>query len=203
MSKGVQKNSKNEFPSAFIAGEACHTHSPKAGQGMNVSIHDAFNLGWKLSSVLLKRTNHLILNTYNMERRAVAKNLIKLDKDFAKLVAKNISVPYSKTSLTKDPNYNVKLGTYYFNMLLEDYDGVFPFAIGAYNAGPNRIKAWLQRYGDPNRGQINFVDWVELIRFEETRNYVQRVLENYNVYRYILEQKPIKMKNFFKDDPLY
>ena len=85
----VDKNSKIEFPRAFIAGDACHTHSPKAGQGMNVSVHDAFNLGWKLSSVLLKRTNHLILNTYNMERRAVAKNLIKLDKDFAKLVIGN------------------------------------------------------------------------------------------------------------------
>ena len=85
----IDKNSKIEFPRAFIAGDACHTHSPKAGQGMNVSIHDAFNLGWKLSSVLLKRTNHSILNTYNMERRAVAKNLIKLDKDFAKLVAGN------------------------------------------------------------------------------------------------------------------
>ena len=85
----IDKNSKIEFPRAFIAGDACHTHSPKAGQGMNVSIHDAFNLGWKLSSVLLKRTNHSILNTYNMERRVVAKNLIKLDKDFAKLVAGN------------------------------------------------------------------------------------------------------------------
>ena len=85
----VDKNSNIEFPRAFIAGDACHTHSPKAGQGMNVSIHDAFNLGWKLSSVLLKRANHSILNTYNKERRAVAKNLIKLDKDFAKLVAGN------------------------------------------------------------------------------------------------------------------
>ena len=85
----VDKNYKNGFPRAFIAGDACHTHSPKAGQGMNVSIHDAFNLGWKLSSVLLKKANHSILNTYDQERRAVAKNLIKLDKGFAKLVAGN------------------------------------------------------------------------------------------------------------------
>ena len=85
----VDKNYKNDFPRAFIAGDACHTHSPKAGQGMNVSIHDAFNLGWKLSSVLLKKANHSILNTYDQERRAVAKNLIKLDKGFAKLVAGN------------------------------------------------------------------------------------------------------------------
>jgi soluble lytic murein transglycosylase len=51
--------------------------------------------------------------------------------------------------------------------------------------------------------QIDFVDWVELIPFKETRNYVQRVMENYNVYRYILEKKPIEMKDFFKDQPLF
>ncbi|MEK9917856.1 MAG: transglycosylase SLT domain-containing protein [Pelagibacteraceae bacterium] len=127
-----------------------------------------------------------------------AQGLMQLMPATAKLVAKNISVPYSKTSLTKDPNYNVKLGTYYFNMLLEDYDGVFPFAIGAYNAGPNRIKAWLQRYGDPNRGQINFVDWVELIRFEETRNYVQRVIENINVYKVVLNEPEVRLDSIFK-----
>ncbi len=127
-----------------------------------------------------------------------AQGLMQLMPATAKLVAKNISVPYSRTSLTKDPNYNVKLGTYYFDMLLEDYDGVFPFAIGAYNAGPNRIKAWLQRYGDPNRGQINFVDWVELIRFEETRNYVQRVIENINVYKVVLNEPEVRLDSIFK-----
>jgi len=99
----IDKNSKNDLPRAFIVGDACHTHSPKAGQGMNVSIHDAFNLGWKLSSVLLKRANHSILNTYNMERRAVAKNLIKLDKDFAKLVTGNEGKNnYSKKNSSRD-----------------------------------------------------------------------------------------------------
>ncbi len=127
-----------------------------------------------------------------------AQGLMQLMPDTARLVAKNISVPYSKTSLTRDPNYNIKLGTYYFNMLLEDYDGVFPFAIGAYNAGPNRIKAWLQRYGDPNRGQINFVDWVELIRFTETRNYVQRVIENINVYKVVLNEPEVRLDSIFK-----
>ena len=56
---------------------------------------------------------------------------------------------------------------------------------------------------DPQKKQINYIDWIELIKFKETRNYVQRVLENYNVYRYVLEQKPIKMKDFFKSDPLF
>ena len=55
---------------------------------------------------------------------------------------------------------------------------------------------------NPQKKQINYVDWIELIKFKETRNYVQRVLENYNVYRYILEQRPVKMHNFFKDKQL-
>jgi soluble lytic murein transglycosylase len=109
-----------------------------------------------------------------------------------------LNTTYSKSLLTNDPDYNIKLGTYYFNGLLEDYDGVFPYAIGAYNAGPNRIKSWIKRYGDPNRGEINFVDWIELIRFRETRNYVQRVMENINVYKIVLNNSPNNLDSFFR-----
>ena len=56
---------------------------------------------------------------------------------------------------------------------------------------------------DSQKKQIDYVDWIELIKSRETRNYVQRVLENYNVYRYVLEQKPIPMKDFFKNNPLF
>jgi len=62
---------------------------------------------------------------------------------------------------------------------------------------------WKKINKDPQKKQINYVDWVELIKFRETRNYVQRVMENYNVYRYILEQRPVAMKNFFIDQPLF
>ena len=126
-----------------------------------------------------------------------AQGLMQIMPGTAKLVARNLKTTYSKSLLKSDPNYNIKLGTYYFNSLLEDYDGVFPFAIGAYNAGPNRIKSWVKRYGDPNRGDINFIDWIELIRFKETRNYVQRVIENINVYKYTLNKDPIKIDGFF------
>jgi len=128
-----------------------------------------------------------------------AKGLMQIMPGTAKLVAKNLKTTYSKNLLTTDPTYNIKLGTYYFNSLLDDYDGVYPFAIGAYNAGPNRIKRWIKRYGDPNRGEIDFVNWIELIRFKETRNYVQRVIENINVYKYILNNGPIKIDNFFRE----
>jgi phenol 2-monooxygenase len=71
----------------FIAGDACHTHSPKAGQGMNVSMQDAFNLGWKLAAVLRKRCGQSLLHTYSAERRAVAKELIDFDREWAALIA--------------------------------------------------------------------------------------------------------------------
>ena len=127
-----------------------------------------------------------------------AQGLMQLMPATARLVSRNLKITYNKSLLKSDPTYNIKLGTYYFNSLLEDYDGVFPFAIGAYNAGPNRIKSWVRRYGDPNRGKIDFIDWVELIRFKETRNYVQRVIENINVYKYILNKDPIKIDSFFR-----
>jgi len=75
------------LPSVFIAGDACHTHSPKAGQGMNVSMQDAFNLGWKLACVLRKRCPPSLLHTYSAERRAIAKELIDFDREWAALLA--------------------------------------------------------------------------------------------------------------------
>lgn len=74
-----------QMPRVFIAGDACHTHSPKAGQGMNVSMADTFNLGWKLAAVLREQAKRAILDTYSQERRAKAKELIDFDKDMARL----------------------------------------------------------------------------------------------------------------------
>ena len=134
---------------------------------------------------------------------AGAKGLMQLMPYTAKLVSKQAKLPYSKSRLTSDPEYNINLGSHYIAGLILDYEGAYPFAIAAYNAGPNRVKYWKRINKNPQKNQINYVDWIELIKFKETRNYVQRVLENYNVYRYILEQRPIKMKDFFKNDPLY
>jgi len=134
---------------------------------------------------------------------AGAKGLMQLMTYTAKTVAKQANMTYSKSRLTKDPEYNINLGSHYIAGLLLEYDGAYPFAIAAYNAGPKRVKYWKKINKNPQKGQIDYVDWIELIKFKETRNYVQRVLENYNVYRYILEQKPILVKNFFKSEPLY
>ncbi len=134
---------------------------------------------------------------------AGAKGLMQLMPYTAKLVAKQAKLPYSKSRLTRDAEYNINLGSHYIAGLILNYDGAYPFAIAAYNAGPKRVKYWKKINKNPQKNQIDYVNWIELIKFKETRNYVQRVLENYNVYRYILAQKPVTMINFFKDDPLY
>lgn len=75
------------LPAVFIAGDACHTHSPKAGQGMNVSMQDAFNLGWKLAAVLRGQCPPELLHSYSAERQAIAKELIDFDREWAKMLS--------------------------------------------------------------------------------------------------------------------
>ena len=74
-------------PRVFITGDACHTHSAKAGQGMNVSLQDGFNMGWKLGHVLDGRAPEALLATYSAERQVVAKNLIDFDREWSSLMA--------------------------------------------------------------------------------------------------------------------
>ena len=135
--------------------------------------------------------------------RVGAQGLMQLMPYTAKTVSKQAKLGYSKSKLTKSPEYNINLGSFYIAGLILEYDGSYPFAIAAYNAGPKRVKYWKKLNKNPQKNQIDYVDWIELIKFKETRNYVQRVLENFNVYRYILSQKPIFLKDFFKDEPLY
>jgi phenol 2-monooxygenase len=80
-----QDETKTRFPRVFIAGDACHTHSAKAGQGMNVSMQDTFNLGWKLAAVLQRKSTPALLHTYSAERQAIAKRLIDFDREFARM----------------------------------------------------------------------------------------------------------------------
>jgi phenol 2-monooxygenase (NADPH) len=90
-------------PHVFIAGDACHTHSPKAGQGMNVSMQDSFNLGWKLASVILGRAIPKILHSYSDERRAIAKELIDFDREFARMFSASPADPADPNSVGVDP----------------------------------------------------------------------------------------------------
>nr|QDP25859.1 3-hydroxybenzoate 4-monooxygenase [Bradyrhizobium cosmicum] len=98
------------LPRIFIAGDACHTHSPKAGQGMNVSMQDAFNLGWKLAAVLRKQCAPSILHSYSAERQAVAKELIDFDREWAGILASAAKAGGADAAKTQD--YFVRHGRY-------------------------------------------------------------------------------------------
>jgi phenol 2-monooxygenase len=106
----------NRIPHVFIAGDACHTHSPKAGQGMNVSMQDGFNLGWKLAAVLLGRCSPRILQSYSSERQAIAKELIEFDRKFAKMFSAAPKILADTDSDGVDPaefqNYFVTQGRF-------------------------------------------------------------------------------------------
>jgi soluble lytic murein transglycosylase len=115
--------------------------------------------------------------------RVGARGLMQLMPATAANVASKLQLPFSLDRLTTDGVYNLELGRSYIERLIEDFGGSYPLAIAAYNAGPGRIKQWLQAFGDPRGRAIGMVDWIECIPFNETRTYVQRVLENLQVYR--------------------
>lgn len=112
-----------------------------------------------------------------------ARGLMQLLPSTAALVARRLGVPYQVGQLTADPQANMRLGAGYLDQMLERYAGALPLAAAAYNAGPGRVDQWLGTYGDPRGGDVDMLDWIEQIPFSETRNYVQRVIENVVVYR--------------------
>ena len=100
----------------------------------------------------------------------------------AKRVASSMNLKYYRKALTRNPQYNILLGTTYIKSLLERFNNSLPLALAGYNAGPARVNIWLKRYGDPRKGKISYVNWIESIPIYETRNYVKRVIGNYNIY---------------------
>ena len=115
-----------------------------------------------------------------------ARGLMQLMPYTAKRVAGSLDVPYDRSRLTSDMGYNVLLGSNYLQSLVQEFSGSYILAIAAYNAGEANVRNWLRQYGDPRAGEIDPVNWIEMIPFTETRNYVQRVLESLQVYRYRL-----------------
>ena len=112
---------------------------------------------------------------------ANAHGLMQLLPSTAKEVAGKVGLSYNQSSLY-DPNYNMQLGSAYFQQLLRYYQGSYPLAIAAYNGGMGRVNRWLQSNGDPRQPGVDMIQWIEDIPIFETRNYVQRVLENAVIY---------------------
>ena len=114
---------------------------------------------------------------------ANARGLMQMLPSTAREQARREGLPYRRSWLTDDPGYNMTLGAAHLDDLLDRFNGSYIMTAAAYNAGASRPARWVKDYGDPRKGEIDAIDWVEFIPFSETRNYVQRVLENVQVYR--------------------
>jgi soluble lytic murein transglycosylase len=97
--------------------------------------------------------------------------------------AKLFKAPYNRARLLGDPVYNMQMGAAELSMLLRTYNGSYILAFAGYNAGRGRVRQWIAAYGDPRDPKVDPVDWAERIPIAETRNYVQRIMENLQVYR--------------------
>ena len=115
--------------------------------------------------------------------RAGARGLMQLMPSTAKWIAGKSGMPYSEPLLTIDPKYNISVGQAYLTGVLDSFSGSYVLSLAAYNAGPGRVRQWIREFGDPRDHGADVVDWIEMIPFTETRNYVQRVLEGLQVYR--------------------
>ena len=123
--------------------------------------------------------------------RAGARGMMQLIPSTAQITARKEGLRYSRSALLDDPVYNLTLGSAHLSHLLDRFDGSLVLTFAAYNAGPHRAAQWIEAYGDPRTSDVDPVDWIELVPFSETRNYIQRVLENTQVYRGQLNDAPI------------
>jgi soluble lytic murein transglycosylase len=121
--------------------------------------------------------NQAVVSTAN------ALGLMQVTPEAGRYVAKKFSVNFDLQRLRSDPVYNSQMGAAEIGDLLKDYRGSYILSFAGYNAGRGRVRQWVGRYGDPRDPEVDPIDWVERIPFSETRNYVQRVMENLQVYR--------------------
>ncbi|WP_339114125.1 lytic transglycosylase domain-containing protein [Thioclava sp. GXIMD2076] len=129
-----------------------------------------------------------------------ARGLMQLMPGTAKMMAAKLGVEYRPDDLTRDVTYNIQLGSEYLKGLRDDF-GNSPLLVAAgYNAGPGRSRQWIEEMGDPRAPGTDVVDWVEMIPFDETRNYVMRVSESLPIYRARLGEPPVPFTQELRGD---
>jgi soluble lytic murein transglycosylase len=134
---------------------------------------------WTMVHALSRQESQFAQNAIS---HAGARGLMQLMPRTAREQAGKIGLSYSDDALLSDPATNLRLGDAYFARMMSYYNGCYPLAVGAYNAGPGNVNRWLAANGDPRTGSVDWVTWIEKIPISETRNYIQRVLENAVVY---------------------
>ena len=125
----------------------------------------------------------------NAISHAGARGLMQFMPATAREESQKANLSYSANRLITDPQYSIQLGSNHIERLLRYYDGSYPLAIAAYNAGPGNVNKWLRENGDPRTGAVDWLQWIEEIGFFETKNYVQRVVENAVVYEALYPQQ--------------
>ena len=165
---------------------------PTSGVPKNV---DTAGLEKSLAYAIMRQESEFNMSIVSS---AGATGIFQVMPDTGKDAAKYLGIPYNKAAWKTDPSYNIRLGAAYVARLVDNYDGNYVMAIAGYNAGPGRIRDWVQRFGDPRDPNVDIVDWMERIPFSETRNYVHRVLENLQVYRYKLDGQRLQLAQDLK-----
>ena len=108
--------------------------------------------------------------------------MMQLMTPTARETAGKLGLAYETGRLTRDPDYNIMLGSHYLAGLIDQWGGYAPLAVASYNAGPGNVRRWINENGDPRLPHVDVLEWIEAIPFSETRGYVQRVIENAVVY---------------------
>lgn len=134
---------------------------------------------WTMIHAIARQESQFAQNAVS---HAGARGLMQLMPGTAREQAGKLGIEYLSASLVDNPEYNLRLGEGYIKRMLTYYGGSYPLAVAAYNAGPGNVNKWLRSNGDPRTGAVEWIDWIEKIPIYETKNYVQRVLENAVVY---------------------
>jgi soluble lytic murein transglycosylase len=180
----------SEFALQLGRGDWAVILGKRSAQAASVQLHD---LGWPIVPLSGERPERAL--TYAIIRqesqfeshvtsRAGARGLMQLMPATARAVARSENTLTTHTDARLfDPAYNIRLGRAFLHQMVDEFGGSYVLAAAAYNAGPGRAREWMRNSGDPRDANVDAIDWIETIPFEETRNYVQRVMENLQVYR--------------------
>lgn len=144
------------------------------------------NVEWAFINAIIRQESRFDSGAVS---HAGARGLMQLMPATAQQTAANAGISHQKAWLTSRPAHNIVLGSKYLGQMVNRYNGNYAMAAAAYNAGPGRVDQWIRELGDPRKGNVDLIDWIEQIPIYETRNYVQRVLEGVYVYRDSLKGK--------------